>query len=454
LRKHISHFGLSERFHDDFEKAFEQYMGPGSIQTQGDQKILVMDEVEDDLPGFQEWFYFDYVLQSKDHIIDLFAQEIGPELGEAQRKILEDWLVTNRLRLLETQAVEPGIGETVQDLLSGEVFQLNDISFSYLASRWSITLARPILTEGRWTLTGSGMLLTPLEKPSLLKAAKNLWAEYQAEHPQADLDEFYRDRSLDLRQAALKIQEKRGEPQMVMTAEGHPAVSARADYSIRGDTREIERILDGAEEFVYQNEQEEGEFSGSLHYIWLLRGRSRAPDAPDEQRSSGGYQLSGTWTAGPGQPDFRTLGDLYLGRESITLLCLSRERLEAGKQLLSEMLGARIKHQEDHFEELKQTSEDSDEVYEDETDIDEFEDEELDPEARQVEAELIERTTLRWLDTPDANGLTPRQAAQTAEGREELKETMKMLEYIEEQALKSGKRPPMRLDILRKELRL
>lgn len=26
LRKRISHFGLSERFRDDFEKAFEQYM--------------------------------------------------------------------------------------------------------------------------------------------------------------------------------------------------------------------------------------------------------------------------------------------------------------------------------------------------------------------------------------------------------------------------------------------
>ncbi len=31
LRKRIGQFGLSERFRDDFEQAFEQYMGPGAI---------------------------------------------------------------------------------------------------------------------------------------------------------------------------------------------------------------------------------------------------------------------------------------------------------------------------------------------------------------------------------------------------------------------------------------
>jgi len=85
-------------------------------------------DVEDpEFPGFQEWFYFDYVLQSKDRIIDLFAQESGPQLNEAQRQILGEWLATNRLRLFETQEVEPGVGETLQDLLSGEVFHLDNL---------------------------------------------------------------------------------------------------------------------------------------------------------------------------------------------------------------------------------------------------------------------------------------------------------------------------------------
>jgi hypothetical protein len=67
---------------------------------------------------------------------------------------------------------------------------------------------------------------------------------------------------------------------------------------------------------------------------------------------------------------------------------------------------------------------------------------------------MIERMTRRGLDTPDQRGITPRQAAQKPEGREELRETMKVMEFLEEQALKSGKRQAMRLDIVRQELGL
>jgi len=247
-----------------------------------------------------------------------------------------------------------------------------------------------------------------------------------------------------------------------MTGEGHRAISSRADFIIKGNPREVENALDDAEEFVFENEQVEEEFSGSLHYIWLLRGRSWMPEAPENQASSEGLMLFGSWTAGPGEPDFRTLGDLFLGRGDLTLLCLSRERLEAGKQLLGDLLGKKIQHQQDHFEDLREHLDELDQEDEDyelgEEEIpalsEEFEDEELSAEARFVKEEMIECITMRWLDTPDKKGITPRQAAQTPEGREELRETMKVMEFLGEQALKTGKRPPMRLDIICKELGL
>ncbi len=214
----------------------------------------MLEDEDAELPGFQEWFYFDYVLQSEERIIDLFVKEIGPQLAGAQRKMLEDWLATNRLHLLETQSVEPGIGETMQDLLSGEVFHMNDISFSYRATRWSIALLRPLLTEGRWNFTGSGILLTPLEKPHLLETAKKFWAAFQEKHPQASLLEFYRDYSLDLLQAANDIAEERRKPKALMTGEGHRAISSKADFIIKRNPREVENALDDAEEFVFENE--------------------------------------------------------------------------------------------------------------------------------------------------------------------------------------------------------
>ncbi len=204
LRKRISQFGLSKRFGEDFDRALKQYIGPEAVQRRGGHKILMLEEEEQEteFPGFQEWFFFDYGLVSGDRIINLFTVEIGPQLSPAQSHLLQDWLATNRLRLFETQSVEPGVGETMQDLLNGEILHLNDISFSYASTRWSVALVRPLLTEGRWNFTGSGILITPFEKPAMLKAAQGLWSIYQQKNPQASLLDFYRDHSLDLRNAA------------------------------------------------------------------------------------------------------------------------------------------------------------------------------------------------------------------------------------------------------------
>jgi hypothetical protein len=430
---------------------------PGLSRFKGKKKILFLDEDEAEFLGFQEWFYFDYVLESGDRIIDLFKQEIGPQISAAQRKIMDDWLATNRLRLLETQSVEPGIGETMQDLLSGEILNLNDISFSYDGIRWSTFLARPILTEGRWHFTGSGIMLTPYEKPLILEVANELWTAYQQRHPRADLLDFYRDHSFDLYHTAQEILLERQKPKAVFTEERHPIVFARAEFTLRGSPLEVERALDEAEEFEFVGENED-EFPGCLQYLWLLRGRSSVPKAqePDE-----GLIHSGSWTAGPGKPDFTTLGDLFLCWENLTLSCLSRERLHAGKELLRKILGRRIRHRQDRFEDYQERVEREawfadDEVYDERdtaTSKEPF-DEDWEEESAIIDEELKERYTRRWLDTINKQGLTPRQMAQTPEGRAQLREMMKALEFLEDRALQSGKKPPMRLDIIREELGL
>lgn len=430
-------------------------MGPDAYLKQGDKKILMLDDDESVFRGFQEWYYFDYVLQSGDHIIDLFAKEAGPKLPEAQRLMLADWIASNRLRLLETLSIEPGIGETMQDLLSGETLYMKDISFSYHGLRWSVFLGRTILTEGRLHFTGSGRILNPFEKPEILAIAQELWADYQKKHPQADLLEFYRDHSLDLLRAEKEIVENRNKPKTLLTTEGHLAITAKAEFDIRGDPRKIVSTLDKAEEFVFAGELESEDYPDCLHYVWLLRGSSFIKTASPDKRPINGLILSSSWTAGPGEPDFRTLGDLYLCWEELALSCLSRERLEAGKELLEKKLGGKIKHRRDHIQDLgdyRVSREWDDEM--DESDELDGEGEEVNPEFEIIEEEMKERLTRRWLDTPDEHGITPRQAVQTPEGRKEIIEKIRYMEFLEDNALKSGKKPPMRLDIIRNELGL
>jgi len=399
---------MGKRFFEQMEQAYTHYMGPDAIQEIGGKKTFMLDEEE--LPGFQEWFYFDYVLPSGERIIDLFLKEEAPNLSSRQQQILHEWIATNRLRLLETQTVEPGEGETMLDLLSGETFNLNDISFSYHATRWSVVLARPLLTEGRWHFTGSGALLNPLEKPRIVKYAQDLWAAYQETHPQMEISDFYRDHSLDLRLAVRDILADREKPRPLFTPEGHPAEAATARFAIPGDAHAVESLLDEAIEFEFVGEQNKGEYVGCLHYPWLLRGRSSVPEVIGDDLPENSLQLAGTWTLGPGEPEHRTLGDIFLCEHAITLDCLSRARLEAGKQFLKDLLGRKINHQQDTIQDLRESwQEQEPEAEFEEADADEEEGEAYLRESDIVREEMRERRTKEWLETPDSDGKTPRQ---------------------------------------------
>ncbi len=445
LRKRIQGFAhQGDRFKADFEKAIELYLE----QKPGKGTPLYLDG--GDLPGFQEWYFFDFVTRTGKRIIDLFLEEISPRLNAAQRAMLADWLVWNRARLLELQEIKPGIGVVVQDLLSEETFEVNDISASYSATRWAFGLFRPIRTAGRVSFTGSALMLPPTEKASVLETAQALWAIYQVEHPQASLSDFYRDHSLTLHLAMKRAAEKASSPPIPLSAEGHALVISWARYAIRGDPRQVEAALDASEEFVYAGPSEKS--SGALHYSWIQRGRSFVPQS-DHKPEGRAVLLKTQWTEGPGQPSYLNLGDLRLAAKWIELECLSRERLAAGKALLESLLGKLIRHSDDRFEDW--------EAYDRKHSLEpgrlhEEPSSKWAEEGRIVQEEMRQRMTREWLDQPSIDGgkLTPRQAVQTLEGRKSVIEVLKQVEYYNELHVRKGDLPSMDLDLLRKELGL
>ncbi len=436
LRERIQKFVFQgARFKDDFERAIRLYFGEEALQD----NVLTVDE--QDLPGFQEWFLFDYPTPNKEHLIDLFAREVGPRLPAAQQRMLEDWRRVNRYRLFEVQEVRPGIGETVQDLLSGEVFQLNDISASYGLSRWQIILARPIVVEGRWHFTGSTVPLPPNLKPDILGYARALWQEYQTRCPNASLDDFYREHGLDLRRRMYEIAST---PPAVYTPEGHPLVSSTARYAVT-DPDAVRERLDQAPEFAFVGPADEDR--KALAYVWLLTGRSSVPEIPVQ---GAGLMFQTQWTATEeGKESYRSLGDVRLWRNRLELLCLSRERLEAGKALLQEILGHHlIRHLGDEFKDIAQEA---------------FQ-KPLPRRARrramsrkewEIERRMIAEQFQKWPDTPIPvlDGKTPRQAAGDPAMRERLEEVLKAIEYSEEQKRRAGE-PYMDINNLRRELGL
>lgn len=420
LREQILEFTYQERFRAEFGPALRRYFGREAVRG----KTICLDEM--DVFDFQEWYINDYVTSEKERIIDLFEREVGPRLPPAQRKMLDDWRRTDRLRLFEVLAVEPGVGETVQDLLSGEVLEVHDISASRALCKWMIILARPLLTEGRLHFAGTLRALPPMDKQEMLDFARQLWQRYRLRHPQASLDDFYRDHSLDLLRRMGEI--ANAPPPPVYTAEGHPLHFCRARFAV-ADPLAVRALLDEAEEFNFAGTSEEDPLA--LHYNWLLRGRSQVPEASKPQR---GIMATTTWTAGVDGPSYRSLGDVLLWPWQLELRCISKERLRAGKSLLKEILGRSIRHLGDEHADMEALLEDTEEL--------------PSPRPRRplskaeqsIQRRMLAEQRAAWLNTPmpALGGKTPREAAGDPSLRGELEEILKSIEYMEEQKRRAG----------------
>ncbi len=85
LRSAIQEFAFQPRFSADFNRALRQFFGEEIAHTQ----TLVAEE--EDLPAFQEWYFFDYLTKTGELIIDIFAREQGPRLSAHERELLGLW---------------------------------------------------------------------------------------------------------------------------------------------------------------------------------------------------------------------------------------------------------------------------------------------------------------------------------------------------------------------------
>lgn len=442
LREKITDFAYQPRFGKDFERAIGLYFGKAALR----KRTLVMDDEE--LPGFQEWFIHDFALPDGLRLVDRFAEEAGPSLPETEAKLLAAWRALNRFRLFEVQSTQPGVGVVVQDLLSGEVLTIHDRSASRNMRRWMVMLARPHQAVDRVCFTGSSPALTPMYKKEMVEAARKLWDDYRAVRPEATLADFYRDHSLDLLRAMKRLQAEASRPPVFVTAEGHSLMEARAEYVVR-DAQAVMDRLNESEEFNDAGPSEE--YPDAEHFNWLLRGRSHVPEKPMPEKGALAFRTE--WTAGPGEPMYRSLGDITLSRNWLELECVSRERLEAGKALLADVLGDLVRHKCDRVRPLKLETQSPSSGPAPQGSPPRAR---LSAEERAMEQKMVKRNTEEWLDgpIPVLNDLSPRQAVHTPEGQAAVGELLKHAEYLDEDRRAQGESPVMDIAHIRRELGL
>jgi len=142
------------------------------------------------------------------------------------------------------------------------------------------------------------------------------------------------------------------------------------------------------------------------------------------------------------------LGGVSVDRKGLTLECISKERLERGKQRLNNLLKDHIDHKIDTFENMEATIDrDGRERHDEE--------EEFDSRAQFVMESMLQQKFRNWVNEriPALEGMTPHEAARSVDRREKVLEMIKDMENREERKKMKGMHY-MDIGFIREELGL
>lgn len=200
--------------------------------------------------GFLEWLIHDYETERGDRLIERYAHERAANLRPPEREMLALWQAESHLRLMEVQAVSPGRGVLVEDLLNGERVEVAAENASRDILRWQLVLARARSGDRHRIFAGPLLFLSPHHKPVLVTGLTELWDRYRAANPSGAAAEFYRLHGLDLLAAARARQAIDEREPILTTEEGHEAVQASAAYDLADGQAAVARLRE-APDFVF-----------------------------------------------------------------------------------------------------------------------------------------------------------------------------------------------------------
>jgi len=375
---------------------------------------------------FTVWFIHDYRLSYGKTLLELFYDERRHTLDGLEAEILEA-LLRARLGMYEVNSVKEGTGVGLTELFTGEECFAYDVSASRSLVKWDIILARMFRVRGLNRLQGAALNFPSTAKKTLISLGEELFKQYRKSRPDASWARFMKEEGYRLN-AIYGVLEKRFEKMQLLTTEGDELVYSRAVYRVK-DLQKASRKLDRLKELLRVDETEEDGGSSEVHYSWATS--MEEGDLKTERRGREGFVVSTNLEDLHGIR-LRSLGDIVITSEELSIECLSRQRLEKGKHMLQRALGKSIEHLYSEYRDVGDASEDK----EDEAmgRLEEAEGYAVPPEvSRRLTLDSLDDHYRKWLDTPipALKGVTPREASKTREGRTVLKELLKSLENIE-----------------------
>lgn len=425
----LGEFASQRKYQTDFISAAKFFFdSPNVPALEGS-----VQEQEDFERAF-DYFVFDYRLPDDSRLIERFERERGRTLAPRQRAWLAGW-VQSYPHLLQITQVQPGIGLSAQDLLTGDIYNIRDKVGSESVSRWTVSFTRVIHAGDHDELGGAGLNVPPRYRGMLLDYIQQLRDEYEERYPDAALPDFLRAHAHLVNQYILdEIGSLMAQPPLMVTPEHDLMENAVATFDVLDHAQALARLR-AAPEF----ETVEPATPDTQLFVWNETGESlaelRAHGIPFERQTPIGDSAN-----------VRALGTVTLQFDELTLEVMSRRRLDAGKAILTRQLGDAIRFRTEQVEplagfgELNDDGLDADDELDDEWDEESAEDsdetDELDAEVSPFDPSFAPPETIlanvrellgrfrgeyneNWIDLslPVLDGQTPRAAVASFGGR-------------------------------------
>jgi hypothetical protein len=376
---------------------------------------------------FLEWYIHDYPIPGHGSPVVQLFWESNPKLSAEERQVLQDWQ-TAYLSVFQIKEIEPGKGILAEDIFSGEEVFLSDVSLSQQTRKWELITFRKIKVLEEWQVSAAGSKEPPKYKEGIYRFVMDRFSDHQKHQPQADLPAFLREKGYLLNQRFQTLKAKPPQFPKIMTSSGEELAFWESRYDLDDFNKAINR-LESEEDFEETDiaEDSQGNLVKAV-YDWLERGRSshKVKDVKPQE----GLTFKSFFTGGPGKKAYRLLGTVILEPGQLVLEAQGRERLAVGKEILETVLSGLIRHRLDAVRSLESMLQDR-------------------PEKKAAKpVEKIPRETRlgilkdmydchyrEWLDSPlpRLSGKTPRQAVKAKEGRRQVEDLLREMEYLHQQ---------------------
>lgn len=405
LRKKILEFSREPLFKAEFEEARKVFL-EGREPDEGDKVMLI------------DWFIHDYRL--KDYgksIIELFYIEKNPFLPPVEKEILEGWQDT-ALRVYEVTGIERDRGIHIRDLFDNNEIFVNDIRSSRRMTKWDIGALRVIKTLGKFYLSGAVCLLPATRRADMIRFGNDSFLRFKMEKPEATWQDFFKEHGYTFINFAFM---KAAQTPKIVTPEGDPILFTKAIYKVTDYDKAVNALYEIPDLENVESNQDE------IHFKLVT-------EIKDHCIHEGSMKFETSLVSEAGDPQYRSMGDLTINSKQLILDCLSERRLEIGKEMLK-TLGDSI----EFISESKQHPDLSGRKNDDKKG--KIQQNEIDEPVREMlRKKFLEDHYRRWVDMPigSLEGMTPREASKTQEGKEKLKEVLKVVENAEERRHRAG----------------